>query len=381
MVSKIKKFLNVYRILKKAHFNTKIEVINLNANDICNSKCIMCNIWKNKKDNDFDPDQLKKLLSDPLYSNVTHVGITGGEPTLRSDLEMVFESVIYSLPKLRGVSIITNGIRQKDIINKILSINNLCLKNHVHFSVMVSLDGYKKVHNKNRGRENNFDSALSVHNYIKYQTEIPISIGCTITKNNVWNLDEFLFFIRNNKINARFRVAEFIERLYNSDLVTEIRNFTDDEKYQIQLFFHKVISTYEESETVKRTYLSIIEMLNGKKRQIGCPYKKNGIVINSKGELSYCAPKSPILGNGINNSSIQLYKKFNKIKSNINKTHCDDCIHDYHFHKTFKEYVVNFKIVFWKKFITIKYVKYVKILSSLVNKSEANKNRILIVGW
>jgi len=32
------------------YFPSKPIVINLNVNDICNSKCTMCNIWKQKQD-------------------------------------------------------------------------------------------------------------------------------------------------------------------------------------------------------------------------------------------------------------------------------------------------------------------------------------------
>ena len=34
------------------------EGINMNANDICNSKCVMCNIWKQTLDFEFSPEQL-----------------------------------------------------------------------------------------------------------------------------------------------------------------------------------------------------------------------------------------------------------------------------------------------------------------------------------
>ena len=46
----------------KVYDEPPIEVINLNANDICNSKCVMCNIWEQKKEKEITTDDLKKIL-------------------------------------------------------------------------------------------------------------------------------------------------------------------------------------------------------------------------------------------------------------------------------------------------------------------------------
>ena len=57
----------------------EIHVINLNANDVCNSRCVMCNIWQQKKEHEITPAELETILKDPLYKNVKHIGVTGGE--------------------------------------------------------------------------------------------------------------------------------------------------------------------------------------------------------------------------------------------------------------------------------------------------------------
>ena len=103
--------LNEINILNKVE---KPVIINLNANDICNSKCTMCNIWKNKQGKEVTYNDLKVIFSDSLYSNVTGVGITGGEPTLREDLVELYKAGIDFLPNLKYLSIITNCINIKD---------------------------------------------------------------------------------------------------------------------------------------------------------------------------------------------------------------------------------------------------------------------------
>ncbi|SHI59676.1 polysaccharide pyruvyl transferase family protein [Algibacter luteus] len=382
-----KKFNALLRLkLHEINFFNKLEkptIINLNANDICNSKCTMCNIWKNKQDKEITYDDLKVILSDPLYSNVTGVGITGGEPTLREDLVDLYKACIDFLPKLKYLSIITNCINVKDVKRQLNLVNELCKAHNIAFSVMVSLDGYGEVHDKIRGREGNFITAIEVINFVKEDLKIPVSFGSTISKENVWEIDELLDFAKENNIYGRFRVAEFIKRLYNEDRSDVIRNFTNEESYHLALFFEKLKRTYEKNSNYKRTYTSIQNILLGGKRTIGCPYHKKGININAKGELAYCAPKSKIIGNGIESSSTIIYKSNLSEKKRILTEECDDCIHDYHAQITYKEQIEIYKDKFQKKFLKPFDEQRVVKLSSFLKSPILPKNKysILIMGW
>src|SRR5688572_31049054 len=62
------------------------KTLNVQAIDVCNSRCVMCNIWKDGVNETMSLDELRVYLKTPFFSEVTHVGITGGEPTLRKDL-------------------------------------------------------------------------------------------------------------------------------------------------------------------------------------------------------------------------------------------------------------------------------------------------------
>jgi len=372
--------LNEINVLKKVE---KPVIINLNANDICNSKCTMCNIWKNKQEKEITYDDLKIIFSDDLYSEVTGVGITGGEPTLREDLVELYKACIDFLPSLKHLSIITNCINVNDVKRQLAAVNNVCIKHNVAFSVMVSLDGYAEVHDKIRGREGNFKTAIEVINYVKTDLKIPVSFGATISKDNLWEIDELLDFAKENKIYGRFRVAEFIKRLYNEDRSEVIRNFTSEESYHLALFFEKLKRTYETNKTYRRTYSSIQNILLGGKRTIGCPYHKKGININAKGELAYCAPKSKIIGNGIEASSTTIYKSNFEEKKRIIRDDCEDCIHDYHAQITYKEQIEVYKGKFQKKFLKPDNENRVLKIASFLKspKLPSNKYSILIMGW
>ena len=375
-------FNDLHRIYILRYFPLCPTVINLNATDICDSHCVMCNIWKREKEYEFSDVELKRILNDKLFKNVEHVGITGGEPTLRNDLPGVYRAVLESLPKLKGVSIITNAIRSQETIDLILEINKICQHYNKIFSVMVSLDGVEEIHDIIRGTPGNFNSAMSVLMYLKNNTTIPVSIGCTISKGNVWYIDELLDFMIEHKIYGRFRIAEFIKRLYNEANKKSIRNFTNEEKYHLQLFFKKLLVKFETNETYKRTYESIINMLGGGVRLIGCPYQREGVVLNSKGELSYCAPKSDIIGNALEVSAYKLYKNNLTHRSEIFKNYCKDCIHDYHYKITNNEIRILLKQkILNRLFDTSKPNRVIwasKLIPAIYNKLTY---QIMIVGW
>jgi len=308
----------------------KPKVINLLANDICNSKCTMCNIWQQKQDFELTPAQLQKILSDPLFQEVKHVGVTGGEPTLREDLPDYYEAICKALPQLVGLSAITNAIKKEDVINRIEACIAVGKKYNKRFSLMVSLDGYGKVHDQNRGREGNFETAVEVIRHFKTNKDTKLAIGCTITKGNVWHVDELLDFLIEENIYGRFRIAEFISRLYNNEITDKIRNFDADERYHLSCFFTRLIEEFETNEMYIRTYQNIIHMLNGGKRLTACPYHNTGVVLDSRGNIEYCAPKSKIIGSGLEESGWELFQKNITEKHRIRKEDCQDCIHDYH---------------------------------------------------
>ncbi|KAB1155823.1 radical SAM protein [Flavobacterium luteum] len=376
------KYLDHIKAKELNKYNAKepiISVVNLNANDICNSKCVMCNIWEQKQGFEITPDQLKNILQDPLFKNVKHMGVTGGEPTLREDLPQLYESIIKTLPDIIGLSIITNCIKEKDVIDRIEKVSEICSKHDKAFSMMVSLDGYGKMHDQIRGREGNFESAINV---IKHFTQkgIPVSTGSTISKQNVWEMDDLLDFMKANNIYGRFRVAEFIKRLYNDNKAEAIRNFDEDERYNLILFFYKLIFTFETHEAYIRTYKSIINILDGGKRTTGCPYHSDGVVLNSRGEIAYCAPKSEIIGSTLKASALDLYKDNQSEKTRIKENECDSCIHDYHAPISYKELESKFEEDFWKKYIHVQNTNLKSVHKKIAPKKEYKK-QAFITGW
>ncbi|NEW07081.1 radical SAM protein [Paenibacillus sp. SYP-B3998] len=374
--------------LYREYYDNKVEhdiqVINFQVNNYCNSRCVMCDIWRKNDQENISTEQFRVVLQDALFKNVQHIGITGGEPTLTKNLLDYFQVAIETLPKVTGLSLITNALIPHQIKTTIKNISNICKSNDKSFSVMVSLDGINEIHDLNRGRKGNFDKAVDIINWLKEES-ISFSTGTTITKLNVWNMDQLLNFLRNNNIYGRFRIGEFINRLYNNteEHTKIIRNFNEDEIYQLMLFFSKLEYNFETDETVKNTYRSIKHMLQGGHRLIECPYKKrNAINLDSHGGLAYCAPKSKIIGNMLEVSGRHLYAKNIKVLHEIEKKDCMNCIHDYHSDAT--DELKNMLEAEKRYRDLIKVSSYNQLkgkFSVAYSKKPSNKYKIFVVGW
>ncbi len=355
-------------------FPLKPTTLNLFINDICNSKCQMCYVWKKKRDREITPDELKFILKDRLFKRLKYIGVSGGEPTLRKDLPGIFRVLVEKQPRIKGTGIITNAINSKQVLSRIISSADVCKSAGVSFNVMVSLDGIGEIHDRIRGVDGNFDNAVRVIRFFRDETDIPINIGCTITRENVWHLDEVLEFCRQEDVCVHFRVAEFIDRLYNHNCINFIRNFSDREAYNLGLFFTRLANGYDTSTKIKRTYRNISKMLMDKSnRTIGCPYQSTAVALDCRGQLLYCAPKSPILGKCLDISAQKLYYNNINKRKEILKNHCKNCIHDYHSTESFNKWLESRKNLYWKRKLSIN--------NALVKSRSYNHNRKFNINW
>ena len=111
----------------------------------CNAKCNMCNIWQHQThpDEEIDPSFYEKL-PDGLRIN-----ITGGEATIRKDIDRIFE-ILY--PKAALLELSTNGYNTEKIVELANKYPNILIR--------VSVEGLPHINDTKRGLVNGFDHAL-----------------------------------------------------------------------------------------------------------------------------------------------------------------------------------------------------------------------------
>ena len=111
----------------------------------CNAQCNMCNIWK------FQTHPNEEIDAS-YYENLPaglRINITGGEPTLRRDIDKIFE-ILY--PKSRLLELSTNGYNTAKIVELANKYPNILIR--------VSVEGLPKINDAKRGIKDGFDHAL-----------------------------------------------------------------------------------------------------------------------------------------------------------------------------------------------------------------------------
>ncbi len=139
----------------------------------CNAKCNMCNIWKNqtKACEEIDPSYYDKLPAG------LRINITGGEATLRQDIDVIFEK-LYKKSKLLELS--TNGYNTAKIVELANKYPNILIR--------VSVEGLPKINDEKRGIKNGFDHALRTMLELKKTKCKNIGFSVVISPDNYMDL-------------------------------------------------------------------------------------------------------------------------------------------------------------------------------------------------
>jgi len=162
---------------------------------LCNSKCKMCSIWKiyrkdkRKLREEFTSEEFKKIIDN--YPKFRDIWLTGGEPLLRKDAVELMKYIDENTDA--WFSFNTNAVLLDMTKRKISQL----LKTIEHdFGIGISIDGFEKTHDFQRGVKGNWRNAMNLLGWVikqerKYSNFHP-TVTFTMTK---WNVKEFPKFV------------------------------------------------------------------------------------------------------------------------------------------------------------------------------------------
>jgi len=154
--------------------------------NICNNKCEMCSIWKEKNPKIVRFENAKRVI-DKLYENNFRVlQLTGGEPLLNPDF---FEIVKYAKKMNFLVFAPTNGtLIDENIAEK--------LKESEIDQISISLHHYKAEKLEKISGRKGILKKLTKSIKILNENKLPVSILCTISRDNMNDLEGLLKFVK-----------------------------------------------------------------------------------------------------------------------------------------------------------------------------------------
>lgn len=201
-------YLN-YKWLAFTGKQPKVRWLTWEVTDACNSRCLLCNIWKTKACPDLlSLEEIKKAFSDPLLSELELILLTGGEPVLRKDLIDIILFIHQKVPKAK-FSLSTNAIMPE----RVLEVVETALQNNVHINVGLSIDGIGEHHDRIRGVAGNFAKADQLVNQLlelrkKYKCDFEICAGLTLHPQTINYVNEVHQYTKNKGIG-------FLAQLYD----------------------------------------------------------------------------------------------------------------------------------------------------------------------
>lgn len=128
----------------------------------CNSKCRICQIWKKKSRNELKLDEIREFAKKTNF--FSWFNLTGGEPFLRKDIVEIVTAFLENSKNFYLLNTTTNGYLPDLIFERTKEILSLKIPRIV---VVVSLDGYKELHEKIRGVKGSWEKAIESFKLLK----------------------------------------------------------------------------------------------------------------------------------------------------------------------------------------------------------------------
>jgi MoaA/NifB/PqqE/SkfB family radical SAM enzyme len=284
----------------------------------CNAMCSHCFNWKAQPVDELSLEEIKKID----FSIFNSVSITGGEPTLRSDLAKVCSHVAKNKLYLN-----TNGLmpqRIREVIDKVGA---------GLVSVTVSVDGTKDLHDQIRG-VNCFDAAVKTIKLCK-DAGVDVTVLTTLSRFNMANISLLMDYLKTEGLFTRrgdvvFNIARGLEHVFSfDDSIGFYHNPRDG----------TVVLTLEELQTVYsqvKPYMAnqnrlvweySIKMLFEHKKLVTCYAGNMDMVLHANGDVAACEYSKPFANiRDCNFDMLALWNSKNA-KTTRNKLNSCYCIH------------------------------------------------------
>jgi molybdenum cofactor biosynthesis enzyme MoaA len=272
----------------------------------------MCGIWENNasfsQKSELSTQELDQILTDRLFSKIEDLNINGGEFTLREDLPEVIQTAVNRLPALREISMSTNGLMTRRLVDQVKQIKQICAPK-IALSVNISIHGLGDVADQVYGIQGAYDKQLKTilaMQEIAKEGNFKVGLSCVIMNANINALRPLLAWSQERQLGIRFSVVEKRERFYNLDKgeLYEIEASHKDTavKFLQELSRHKGLF-----EPSAYAYDYLVNLLQSNQvRTMSCDYILGGFILGSQGELYYC-PHDEAIGNCKDKSAFALY--------------------------------------------------------------------------
>jgi len=280
----------------------------------CNSKCIMCNIWKEKSENELVPADFLKLPA-----GLEDINVTGGEAFLRKDLLEIIENLTSLSPKVRLI-ISSNGFLTDRIIDYMQQARKINPKS----CIGISLDGIDQMHDEIRGIEGAFNKVLATISGLKKSGINDIRVCYTGSDKNISHLAKVYDFAQEHNIEFTMSIVHNSENYFNID--TNTMNDVASLESQLSHVIKKELKYYNPRRLLRTYYLKgIMSYAKTGKRLLPCTALENSFFMNAQGDIYPCNILDTSIGNIREQDFNSIWNSDKKQKLEKYCTTCNKC--------------------------------------------------------
>ena len=250
---------------------------------VCNSRCVMCNIWQYKGPAPLPAEEYLKVPK-----TLKSVNISGGECFLRSDIAQVMQNIKIAAPKAK-FKISTNGFAVALLKKRLLEILEVVSKRDI--AIVVSIDGLEDMQLQVRNIPDGFKKNMETIQVCRDLGINDITIAFTAGDYNIHQLMDM--YALANKMGTEFTVAA----LHNSDhyfqITTNKIDHLKDFRDQFMKLVRAELSTWNPKRWVRAFFeYGIIYYLLNRKRLLPNYAGQKAFFLDPNGFV-YAADVSP----------------------------------------------------------------------------------------
>jgi MoaA/NifB/PqqE/SkfB family radical SAM enzyme len=291
----------------------------------------MCNYWKQPcYENELTLDEISDIISNPLFSSIEKMVLSGGEPTLRKDLIDIARTVLDLRPRIKDLTLITNGLETELVTEKVNELLHLVSdRKGTKLNVSVSLDGYGEIHEKIRRVPQAFKQVSETLRRLKeLRNKTPFYLCSTsvVQPMNISNLPRLIEFAQ--EIDLPITLSPIsVSDFFIDDNDRNAMKLSNDNLNELKKLLNNELRPHLKLSNVPfwKEYFNII---SGEKRRLPCYMLYYFIHIKSHGELGMCSTsKDLVYGNAQEETADKIWysQKAKDLRKRVSTQLCPTC--------------------------------------------------------
>jgi MoaA/NifB/PqqE/SkfB family radical SAM enzyme len=263
-----------------------------NATYRCDLLCKHCGVWETKKREELSPADLEKILARKFFDKVETAWVTGGEPTMRSDLDGIAGALGKNFRKMSVLGMASNGYATGRIMERLEQVMARLDRARHGIFLQLSIDGIGEAHDRVRGKKGAFDALRAtvdaVRKFMEANRDWKITLGfnCVIQPENVIQLEQVRAYAKENRSEITFNLVQVTDQFFCNQHSAAALGFKKEEKQEIIKFLNKLVQ--ESGPAFSHQYQWFRSVLEGKPRPRRCLNLYSTFIVDSDGTWIPC---------------------------------------------------------------------------------------------